>query len=260
MKSLSRVVLFLLLAMLAAAPLLTSYDATQSDLLNILAKPSLEHPLGTDELGRDVWSRLLFGGQRTLWISALATVIAVPSGVLIGALALANSRSMDAVSEALINTLLIFPPLLLALVILTLLGSSWTSLALATGLSQIAPIAQVTRGATMSVRHSGYVEAAISMGATRIQRFYRHILPNIRGVLLSYVIVIFAYNIINSAGLSLLGLGGDSSMPDWGVMLAEARNSFRYAPWIALAPGVMISLLIITLNDIAQQATMGSRE
>ncbi len=199
-------------------------------------------------------ARSLAGGTRSL-IAALATVIAVLPGVLLGLLG--TLGGLDRPLSILINALLAFPGLLLALLLLTLLGQGALPLVLATGVTQIAPCARVTRAAVIGVRASGYVEAARSLGATQLRVVINHILPNILGVVLAYTGVIFAYAILNSAALSFLGLGGEPGVPDWGVMLNEGRQAFRSAPWIAAAPGLGITITIIAVNRAADAVRRG---
>jgi ABC-type dipeptide/oligopeptide/nickel transport system permease subunit len=210
--------------------------------------PDAAHLLGTDMLGRDVLSRALYGGQHTLLIAALATAIAVLPGVLLGLAALAADRP----ASVLINALLAFPGLLLALVVMTLLGQGALPLALATGITQIAPCARVTRAAVLGARGQGYVEAARSLGAGWVRIVTYHLLPNVLTTLLAYAAVVFAYAVLNSAALSFLGLGGQPGIPDWGAMLYEGRQAFRGAPWVAAAPGLAVTLTVILVNRAAE--------
>jgi ABC-type dipeptide/oligopeptide/nickel transport system permease subunit len=233
------------------APLLSPADPMRTDPARQLEPPSAEHLLGTDLLGRDVLSRALTGGQHTLLIASLATMIATVPGVLLGLSS--GVGAADRIVGVLLNALLAFPGLLLALLLLTLVGQGALPLALATGCTQIAPCARVTRSAVAGVRSLGYVEAAQTLGATQLRVVMRHILPNILMTLLAYTGIVFAYAILNSAALSFLGLGGEPGVPDWGVMLYEGRQAFRSAPWIAAAPGVAITLVVIFVNRVADQ-------
>ncbi len=245
--------LLLWLVFVAAAPLIAPADPMRTDPAHPLQAPDGGHLLGTDLLGRDVLSRALYGGQHTLLIAALATALALLPGVLLGLLAVASDSTFEWVDRAVnvvINALLAFPGLLLALLLITLLGQGALPLALATGIPQIAPCARVTRTAVLRVRALGYVEAARSLGAGR-RAILRHILPNIAATVLAYAAVIFAYSILNSAALSFLGLGGQPGIPDWGVMLYEGRQAFRSAPWIAAAPGLGITLTVMLVNRAA---------
>jgi ABC-type dipeptide/oligopeptide/nickel transport system permease subunit len=245
--------LLLLLLVVIVAPLFAPSDPMLTDPTNQLQPPSSEHLLGTDLLGRDVLSRTLYGGRHTLLIAALATIIAFIPGVLLGSLSVIDGA--DHLIVILINAVLAFPGLLLALLIMTLLGQGAFPLALATGITQIAPCARITRAAVISVRSLGYIDAARALGATRLRMIYVHILPNIFTTILAYAGVMFAYALLNSAALSFLGLGGEPGTPDWGVMLYEGRQAFRAAPWIAAAPGLALTLTVILVNCAVDQIT-----
>jgi len=237
------------------APLIAPTDPMRTDPASQLQPPGEGHPLGTDLLGRDVLSRVLYGGQRTLVVAALATIIAVIPGIVLGLLAGTSGGRLDDVIGLLLNALLAFPSLILALVVLTLLKAGILPLALATGIAQVASYARVTRSAVIAVRGMGYVEAARAAGASDWHLTINHILPNIQTPLLAYMGVVFSYSILNSAALSFLGLGGEPGVPDWGVILAEGRTAFRAAPWIGIAPGLAITATVWAVNRLADQLT-----
>ncbi|HEX2905309.1 MAG TPA: ABC transporter permease [Phototrophicaceae bacterium] len=232
---------------------LAPFDPMQTNPAQQMQPPSREHFLGTDTLGRDVFSRLWAGGQRTLGITAAATLISVIPGLILGLIAGIFHDVLDKIIGILINALLAFPTLLLALVILTLLGPGPLALALATGFSQIGSYARMLRSAVIGVRSAQYVEAAVAAGATRWNIVREHILPNIRPTMLTYASITFGYNLLNSAALSFLGLGGEPGVPDWGVMLAEGRAVLRTAPWLSLVPGVAITMTVMAVNQLARQ-------
>ncbi|NWG15137.1 MAG: ABC transporter permease [Chloroflexi bacterium] len=233
-------------ALLVFAPHIAPYDPMQTAPTKALQPPDRTHPFGTDMFGRDVFSRLLYGGQRTLAIIVLATAVTVLPGLCLGVAASGGPLQQPAVS--LINALLAFPSLLLALVILTLLGAGALPLALAAGLSLVGAYARIVRSAVIAVRPALYVEAALVMGASPRHILLRHILPNIQPTIAAYTGVIFSYNLLNSVALSFLGLGGAPGVPDWGIMLAEGRAVLRAAPWISLAPGTAITLVVLAVN------------
>lgn len=237
-----------LFMVLFAAPLTTDRNPRTTNPENQLAQPSITYPLGTDYLGRDVFIRVLYGGQRTILIAATATGIAVSIGLIFGILA--SYTPLKQPATMLIDASLAFPSLLLALVILTLLGRGSISIAIAVGISQSPFFARITRAAINNILSEGYIESATSLGATQWHILKTHILRNTRPMLLAYAALVFGYSIINSAALSLLGLGQDPSVPDWGTMLADGRSAFRFAPWIAIAPGLLISLVVICINRI----------
>jgi len=248
-----RALLIWLLLFVIVAPLLAPADPMQTNPANQFQAPSGQYWLGTDLLGRDVLSRAFYGGQRTLLIAAVATGIALIPGVLLGLVS--GMTGADRWIAVFINAVLAFPGLLLALLVLTLVGQGAAQLALATGVTQIAPCARVTRSAVIAVRSTGYIEAARGLGASRLRLIFWHIVPNILTTILAYSGVIFAYSILNSAALSFLGLGGQPGIPDWGAMLYEGRQAFRVAPWIAAAPGIGITLTVILVNRAADRIT-----
>ncbi len=253
-----RRLLFMLVVVILAvvsAPFITPFDPLQTNTDALLQTPNAQHLLGTDHLGRDVFSRMMYGGQRTLLIATLATAFAVLPGLLFGLLAGSTSGWFDSIVMIFINAFLAFPGLLLALVVLTLIGQGALPLAIATGFAQIAAYARVTRSATITVKSMQYVEAAESLGATRWQVTIHHIMPNILPTLLAYASVVFSYSIINSAALSFLGLGGEPGIPDWGVMLSDGRSAFRLAPWGAFFPGLAITVTVMAANYFADQLT-----
>lgn len=241
-------ILIVIGTMLLAAPFITTHNPRTTNPDNQLAAPSIQHPLGTDYLGRDVLSRTLYGGQRTTIIASLSTVIAVAIGLTVGTIAAYSPFKQ--IATILIDSMLAFPSLLLALVALTLLGRGSISIAIAVGVSQSPFFARITRAAIQNILKSEYIEASTSMGATPWHILRIHILRNTRPILLAYMGLIFGYSVINSAALSLLGLGQDPSVPDWGIMLADGRSAFRFAPWIAIVPGMLISIIIIAINRL----------
>ena len=241
------------------APLIAPFDPMSTGAGPSMQSPNSEHLFGTDWLGRDVFSRMLYGGRRTLFVSSLATMISVVSGGIIGLSAGTLGSKADSIITVFINSLLAIPPLVIALITLTLLGQGTVQLALATGIAQIAIFAQMTRSAALAVSSAEFIESARAIGASRLHIIVYYILPNIKPTLLGYGGVIFAYSIINSAALSFLGLGGDTGEPDWGVILAESRMIFRTAPWVAVVSGLIIVITVISVNTIADHMASSER-
>jgi peptide/nickel transport system permease protein len=246
----SRIVLLIFLMIVLAGPLIAPYDPMRTDTAIQLQSPSRSHPLGTDMLGRDVLSRALHGGQRTLILAAIATLIAFVPGVFIGVVSGLGTRWLDSGIQIIVSAVLAFPGLMLALVVLTLVGTG--ALPLATGVMQIAPCARVVRAAALEVRSQPYIHAADALGATSVHIVFWHVLPNIQPVLVAYAVAIFSFSILNNAALSFLGLGVEPGVPDWGTMLLDGRTAFRTAPWIGLAPGLGITLAVVLLNQLAR--------
>lgn len=209
---------------------------------------------GTDSIGRDVFSRMLYGGRRTLLVAGLASLLVAIPGAALGITAGIFGGWLDKTVQIIVNTSLAIPALVVALVIITLTGRGAAQLALATGISLIPLYIQVSRSAVRQILHEGYIESATALGAGRWGIFTRHVLPNIAPMLLTYAGVIFSYCLISSAALSFLGLGGEPGVPDWGVMLAEGRNAFRTAPWLGIIPGLAIFLTVFSVNTILDQS------
>ncbi len=253
------IILCIIFILTVFAPIFASQDPAQTETSIQMQSPSFDHIFGTDFLGRDVLSRLLYGGQRTLLITFLATGLAVIVGSAIGLAAGMSASILDVILSTLINALLAIPNLLLALVILTLLGGGASPLIVATGFTQIAPVARVIRVAAQSVLAQPYIEAGYAIGLKRWHILFYYVLPNIRNILFVYGAVTFSYCLFNSAALSYLGLGGEPGVPDWGVMLAEGRNTLQDAPWVAIAPGIAITLTIWSINSLVDKTGVTTR-
>ncbi|MBN1964475.1 MAG: ABC transporter permease, partial [Anaerolineae bacterium] len=234
---LGAVLLGAIVLLVLLAPWLASHDPRRAEPDVQLQPPSREHLLGTDLLGRDVASRVLVGGRSTLAMGLLAGGVILVPGLLIGLAAGTLGRLADRVIMALMDALLAFPSLLLALALVALLGSGLVQIALAVGLAGIPAYARVTRAAVLEARTRPYVEAARAVGARPAGIVWRHIVPSIAPPLLAFAGVSLSWALLNGAALTFLGYGGDVSAPDWGVMLADGRQAFRTAPWIAIAPG-----------------------
>ncbi|MEL7434008.1 MAG: ABC transporter permease [Chloroflexota bacterium] len=237
--------------LLLIAPLLSTHDPRQTNTANIASTPTTEHWLGTDQLGRDVYSRLLHGGQRTVSIAGLALAIATIPALLLGIFSQLAPRWAGECLKILLNTLLAFPALLMALIVLTTLGRGFTQIAIATGIAQMPYMLQVICETLSQQTARPHILAAQSLGATQWHILYKHILPHALPVIVAYVATTFSYCIINSAALSLLGLGSDPSIPEWGTMLASGRAIYRVAPLTALAPAVAITLTVILTNKLS---------
>lgn len=239
------------MGILLFVPLISPANPTQTNTEIVEQAPSLNHIFGTDNIGRDVFSRTLHGGQRTILIALTATLIAISPALLLAIISTLSNSVLENSVKILLNAVLAFPSLLIALVILTLLGRGFLPIAIATGLAQFPFYLQITRSIFKQEQQRQYVSAAKSLGASNTHIILCHIIPNARPTLAAYASITFAYCIINSAALSLLGLGGNPSIPDWGVMLASGRTSFRTAPWSVLAPGIAISITVILANKLA---------
>lgn len=255
MRSVSALVLLIVVGVVLVGPSLVTTDPLHTDPAAQLQPPGQQHPFGTDLLGRDVFSRVLHGGRLTLLIAALSTLLAFGIGLPIGGLAGMWPEHAGAALMIVLNALLAIPGLVIALVVVTLMGRGSLPLVVALGIAQIAPVAVMTRSVILTVRSETYVDAALSLGATSVRILWSHILPNIRPTVLAYGGVVFSYTLLNGAALSFLGVGNEPGTPDWGVMLAEGRSAFRTAPWIGIAPGMAITLLVWAVNDLADRVS-----
>ncbi len=243
---------------LLVAPGLAPYDPMLTQPARQFEAPSAEHPLGTDQLGRDILSRILYGGQRTLAIAVTAAALASLFGTAIGLIA-ASSGVSAMIAAAAIRVLLALPGLLVALILMTLLSGSASALVLATGIAQIAPVARVVQTSAGVVLRAPHVEAAQALGAAHLHIYLHHILPLIGTVVAAAALLAFAQSLLNSAALTFLGIGSTPGLPDWGAMLFEGRQAFRTAPWVGLAPGAAITSFIwlasLSADILAFQST-----
>ncbi len=230
------------------AGVLAPYNPNQLDMQNMLAKPSWQHPLGTDQLGRDVLSRILYGGRTTIIMSLLGTAAIVSIGLLVGLLTGYIGGKFDLVVSTLLTVLLAVPSLLLTLAILGILGTGNATLLVALIGGGWVAHARIFRSSVFTLRESAYVEAAESIGASRARVLFRHITPN----LLTTVVVLATLDlgalILIVTSLSFLGLGVQPPNADWGTMLNEARTYFGQYPVLALAPGICITLVALLCN------------
>jgi ABC-type dipeptide/oligopeptide/nickel transport system permease subunit len=252
MKTLAAVLLIFIALMSLAAPIIAPHDPLTTSLENQLLEPSAEHFFGTDFLGRDVFSRAVYGGRQTLAMAAAATLIAASVGLLLGLIAAYGNRWLDLLASSLIDALLAAPGLLVALVILSILGSGQRSVTLAVAIAGIAPYARTTRDAIQAIQQENFVESAVSVGATRMRILLMHILPNARGILLAFLSVTFSWSLLNGAALTFLGFIGDPNTPDWGIMLAAGRQTFAVAPYEAMSAGVLLAITVGAVNQLTR--------
>lgn len=242
--------LFLLLMVLlaVAAPKVAPYDPTQTNVLEALQPPDLRHWLGTDVLGRDLLSRIIFGARYSLQVGLISVGIGVVVGSVLGLLAGYLGGTVDYLVMRFIDLLLAFPGILLALAIVTILGPSLTNVMVAVGISSIPRYSRVVRGSVLSAKENAYVEAARAAGCLTPRIMVRHILPNVFAPVLVLATMGVAGAILWAAGLSFLGLGVQPPTPEWGAILSDGRNYLRIAPWIATFPGLAIMFTVLAIN------------
>lgn len=241
------VLLVIVLATLLA-PLISPYDPIKTNQRLSLSAPSPDHWMGTDRFGRDIFSRVLWAGQASLPIGIVSVIIGVLFGVTVGLFAGYYGGWFDAVSMRVVDLLLAFPGILLALAIIAVLGGSLTNLMIAVGIASIPEYVRITRGSVLSVKQREFVMAARVVGCRGPWIMLRHILPNAFAPLIVLATLGMAAAIITGSALSFLGLGIKPPTPEWGNMLAEGREFLERAPWVAFFPGAAIMLTVLSIN------------
>lgn len=229
-------------------PYLAPYDPNVQDLTNMVSPPSLEHLFGTDSFGRDVLSRVLWGAQVSVFVGIISSGLALIIGVPLGVLAGNGGPKVDNIISRIIDGIMAFPPLLLAIAMMAVLGSSMTNVMIALGFTISTHYARLTRGETLKVKEEAFVIAAKTMGLRSYQVVLRHILPNIIAPIIIQTSVTFAYAIIAEASLSFLGLGVRPPTPSWGLDLSDARKYALTDPWLPIFPGIAIFLAVLGTN------------
>lgn len=230
------------------APLIVSKGALKINITNKLAPPSLEHPFGTDDLGREILYRTLLGSRVSLFIALVSMGISTALGVPIGFVAGYYKGGVDLIIMRLIDTIMSFPPLILALVISSMLGPNLRNAALAIGIVYAPFFARVVRSAVLEVSAEDYVEAAKAFGASDLHILCVVIFRNSLAPLIVQITISTAFAIIMEASLSFLGLGTQPPTPSWGLMLSKSRGFLDLAPWMALFPGLAIAATVVGLN------------
>ena len=224
------------------------YSPTQQDIRNLLRPPSPGHLLGTDELGRDTLSRVLFGAQVSLEVGVIAVGISLVLGSGLGLLAGYARGLTDAVIMRLMDGLLALPTLVLALALVAMLGPSLNNAMLAIGLTGVPIFARLVRGQVLSLRELDYIQAARALGASSQRVMLEHVLPNVAAPIVVQASLAMPAAILAEAGLSFLGLGVQPPTPSWGAMLNTAKGYLQQDPWLAVAPGTAIFLTVLGFN------------
>jgi peptide/nickel transport system permease protein len=230
------------------APIVAPYDPVDQELSIRVSAPTLEHPMGTDDFGRDVLSRIIYGTRVSLFVGLIVVGVAMILGVPIGLVAGYVGGRIDNGLMRAMDALLTFPPLLLAIALRGSLGPELRNVMLALGLVYTPVFARLVRGSTLSTREEDFIEAARSVGVTRSRILVFHVLPNVFGPLLVQATATFAGAIIAEASLSFLGLGVQPPTPSWGRDLNEARRYLTNAPWLMLAPVMAIMVSVLSIN------------
>lgn len=231
------------------APVIAPYDPTQIDMAHRLAAPCRKHPLGTDALGRDVLSRVIYGGRASLLLAVIATSCSMALGLVIGVVAGYCEGIVDQVITIISNIFQGLPGTIMMIALVGILGSNTRSIILALVITSWVGFSRLVRGEVLKIKHELYIEGMRCLGASHLRIILRHILPNIR----TNIIILFTTRVgrvvLSVAGLSYLGLGIQPPTPDWGEMISgSARRYFRSAPHLLWAPGICIILLTLSIN------------
>ncbi len=251
-RSRSAVVGLGVLAVFAAcavlAPWLAPYDPYAADLENSLKPPSARHWLGTDELGRDLLSRILYGARLSMVIGSIAVAIGVLLGVPLGLLSGYLGGWFDLLVQRAIDVLLAFPSTVLAILLVTILGVGLVNVMIAVGIVSVPTYTRLVRGQVLSLKEQEFVDAARALGAGSLRIVFRHILPNTLAVLIVQTTLQVASAILSAAALGFLGLGVQQPTAEWGAMLSTARQHIQLAPHTLLFPGLAIMLTVLGFN------------
>ena len=233
------------------APLIVSYDPNTIDLMNPFLSPGESgHIFGTDEVGRDLFARILYGGRTSVLISFGATLMGAVSGIALGLIAGFAGGAVDSVIMRIVDGMFAFPYILLSILLMTILGSGSVNVVLALGISAIPRFARVVRGQVIIIKHEEYCNAERVLGASGARIAIRHILPNAISPIVVYATLNFANAIIGEASLSFLGLGITPPTASWGGILRTGKSYLATAPHIATIAGIFILLTVIALNLI----------
>jgi peptide/nickel transport system permease protein len=247
MAALGAVLLAVVLIGAVFAPLLFTIDPTALSPSNRLRPPSDQNWLGTDQLGRDTWSRMVYGARVSLIVGASVAAISIVVGLLIGLFA-GYIRWLDGIVMRMMDGLMAIPGILLAIALVSLSGASIVTVIIAITVPEIPRVVRLVRAVVLSVREEPYVESAISVGTPLVQVLYRHVLPNCIPPLIVQATYICASAMLTEAILSFLGAGTPPIIPSWGNMIAEGRLFFQIAPWNILWPGIALSVTILAVN------------
>ena len=239
------VIVLIMLVLSLAAPLIAPHDPLLMTTADRFHPPSTDYPLGADEFGRDIFSRLLYGGRVAFLVGTISIAVATVIGVALGAVAGYAQGWFDAISMRVLDAMLAFPTILLAIVILAVLGPGIWNAILAVAIVNIPAFARLARANILVEKHKDYVDAARAVGAPTPHILFRTMLPNILATIIVRITVSFAGAVLLESSLSFLGLGVPLPEPSWGSMLSIGRTYMSYAPWYAIAPGLAIMLLVL---------------
>ena len=230
------------------APWIAPYDPLATDLYARLQPPSLQHPLGTDNLGRDLLSRIIWGARVSLKVGVISVGIGMTAGVLIGLIGAYFGGFTEKSIFSFVDLLLSIPSLLLALAVVATLGPGIVQVMVAVGISLVPAFARVTRGSVLTVKEQNYVTAARALGASHSDIMLRHILPNVLTPIIVLATLNCAFALIMEAALSFLGIGVQPPDPTWGSILSEGQTTIRTASWVSIFSGLSITVTVMGFN------------
>ncbi len=237
---------FLLIAI--GGPALAPYDPLQQDLVNNYGGPSFEHPLGTDHLGRDTLSRLIYGARISLGISLTSVGMGLVMGSVLGLFAAYYGGWLDTVIMRFMDFLLALPGILLAIAIVAMLGKGVVNTIIAVAIFSVPTFARLVRGSALSIMQLDYIEATKALGASDRRIIFKHIVPNALSPLVVQATLMLGTAILIASGLSFLGLGVQPPNPEWGAMLSKGRELIRTTPVVAIAPGITITVAVLSFS------------
>jgi peptide/nickel transport system permease protein len=242
------VIFFILLAILA--PLIAPYSITEQNLTQRLQPPSSKHLFGTDDFGRDIFSRVIYGARISLWVGFFSVLGSVIVGSLLGIIAGYYGRWIDGIISRLFDIMLAFPSILLAIGIVTVLGPSLQNALIAIAVINVPNFGRLIRSRVLSIKQEEYIMAAKAIGMSDMRILFHHILPNSMAPIIVQGTLAIATAIIEAAALGFLGLGAQPPHPEWGKMLADSKDFLTQAPWTMIFPGLAIMLTVLGFNLI----------
>ncbi len=242
--------LIILGAAALAAPWISPYSPTDQHIEDRFQSPNGSYLLGTDNFGRDLLSRIIFGSRSALLVGIVSVSIAVFIGIIVGLIAGLSKSIIDNILMLIMDSILSFPTVLLAITVVSFMGYGLSQVMIAIGVIYSPVFARIVRAETLAIKTEGYIEASRALGSPIFKIVVIHIIPNLLGRVIVQCAITFALSVVIEASLSFLGLGSQPPAPSWGLMLKDARNYLVQAPWMAIYPGLALALTVFSFNII----------